>query len=101
MDNKKWLKRKYPKTFNEVNDFLDEKELENFKKNNYKLGIIVKPTWYVNLYPVGTMIMFKRSNPKDESFPMHYAVVKCEKGFTESGYHSINVWNDDFKEIKS
>jgi len=101
MENRKWLKRKYPQTFIEANEFLNDKELENFKRNKYQLGRIVKPTWHVNLYPVGTLIMFKRSNPiRDENYPLHHAIVKCEVGFTESGYHSINVWEQDFEVVR-
>ena len=101
MDNRKWLQRKYPKTFKEANEFLNDKELENFKKNKYKLGRIIKPTWYVNLYPAGTLIIFKRSNPvKDYNYPLHHAIAKCEIGFTESGYHSIDIFNESFEEIK-
>lgn len=102
MDNRKWLKRKYPKTFTEANEFLNDSELKYFKDNKYKLGRIVKPTIYVKEYPIGTLIMFKRSNPiNDYNYPMHHAIVKCEVDFTQSGYHSINIWESDFKEIQN
>jgi hypothetical protein len=102
MENKKWLKRKYPDSFTEIVEFLNDKELENFKRNKYKLGRLVKPVWYVNLYPTNTLIMFKRSNPiYDVNYPLHYAVVKCEDNLTESGYHSINLFEQDFEEIRS
>lgn len=102
MDNRKWLKRKYPKTFKEVNEFLNDAQLESFRKQKYNLGRIVMPTWYVELYPTGTMIMFKRANPvRDINYPMHHAIVKCEVGFTQSGYHSIDVFEEEFKEICS
>ncbi len=93
MDNRKWLKRKYPKSFKEVNEFLDDLHLEEFKKMNYKLGIITRPSWSIDLYPEGTMIMFKRSNPvTDMNYPMHHAIAKCRNDYTPSGYHSISVW---------
>ncbi len=102
MENRKWLKRKYPKSFVEVNEFLNDSELETFKKGKYKLGRTIKPVWQINLYPKGTLITFKRSNPiTNENYPMHHAVAKCDVGFTSSGYHSINVWNEEFEEVKS
>lgn len=100
MDNRKWLKRRYPETFVEVNDFLNDSELEKFRKLRYKLGRIIRPTWDVQLYPVGTLILFKRSNPiRDMNYPMHHAEVKCDTNFTTSGYHSIGIFEGYFKEI--
>lgn len=101
MDNRKWLKRKYPKSFEKVNEMLDDERLYDFKNNRYELGVLIKAVWCVEtFYPEGTMIMFKRSNPRDYNHPMHYAVCKCkEDGLTESGYQSLNIWEGDFKEI--
>ena len=101
MDDRKWLKRKYPAMFNELDEFLDDDRLAEFRKRKYKAGRLIRPVWYVNLYPVGTVIMFKRSNPvRDPNYPMHHAVVRCDVGFTESGYHLIDLFEQDFEEIR-
>lgn len=98
MDNRKWLKRKYPKIFNEVNEFLNDKELETFRKHNYKLGRLIENVSFFDLYPAGTLIAFKRSNPiTSYNYPMHHAIVKCDAKLTESGYLSIDVFDSQFK----
>lgn len=100
MDNRKWLKRKYPKTHKEVDSFLDDNELEDFKKNKYKLGRLKGDIIQVQKYKKGMLIMFKRTNPvTDFNYPLHHGVVKCQKGFTASGYHSLNLTEGDFVEI--
>jgi hypothetical protein len=100
MDNRKWLKRKYSDTFEKVNIFLDKTALIEFKKRKYKLGILTKDIIQVQKYKAGNLIMFKRSNPvNDENYPLHYAIIKCDKGFTQSGYHSFWINEDDFEEI--
>ncbi len=100
MDNRKWLKRKYPKTFDEVNKFLNEPQLSDFKKRKYKLGRLRNNVIQVQNYEAGQLIMFKRSNPiNDLNYPLHYGIVKCEVGFTESGYHSIELFEQNFIEI--
>lgn len=101
MENRKWLKRKYPKSFSKANKFLNDSELEAFKSKNYKLGILKRDICQVQKYPKGQLIMFKRSNPvNDYNYPIHNAVIKCDVGFTSSGYHSINIFDGDFKEVK-
>jgi hypothetical protein len=100
MNNRKWLQRKFPKTFNEVNDFLDDEQLSDFKKGKYKLGRLTSDVIYVQKYCKGTLLMFKRRNPvTDENYPLHHGVVKCKVGFTESGYHSIAITDENFVEI--
>lgn len=110
MENRKWLKRKYPKSFDKINKFLNDEQLEIFKKNKYRLGkIITNPNWNFYLYPPGTLIMFKRSNPiNDYNYPMCHAIAKCKTKITPtghhpivtpSGYHSIHVFPSYFKEI--
>lgn len=38
MDSIKWLQRKYPNSFKELNEYFDRIELENFKKSTMKIG---------------------------------------------------------------
>lgn len=100
MENRKWLKRKYPKTFKEVNQFLDDSQLDEFKKRKFKLGRLTNDIIQVQKYKKGNLILFKRTNPiNDFMYPTHYGVIKCEVGFTTSGYHSIGILDEDFKEL--
>jgi hypothetical protein len=100
MENRKWLKRKYPDTYKEVNSFLDDKHLAEFKKRKYKLGRLVSDVISVQKYPKGRLIMFKRSNPiNNHNYPLHHVIIKCQKGFTESGYHNINICDNEFIEV--
>jgi len=100
MENRKWLKRKYPKTFKKVDTFLNDGMLIEFKKFNYKLGVLTNDIIQCQTYKKGRLIMFKRTNPvNDQNYPVHHGVIKCQKGYTASGYHSIPVLNQDFKEI--
>jgi hypothetical protein len=105
MDNRKWLKRKYPKSFDLLNDLMDDERLYGFKNNRFKLGKLVKDKQVDSStkYPKGTIIWFKRSNPvKDFNHPQHYAICKCNDGaedITESGYHSFDIYEKEFKEI--
>lgn len=100
MDDRKWLRRKYPEVFDEVNSFLDDHQLSEFKKRKYNLGRLVSDMLDMEDYSAGTMIMFKRSNPvRDYNYPMHYAVIKCSDGITASGYLSMSIYERDFKEI--
>ena len=100
MENRKWLKRKYPDTFNEVNEFMDDNILMEFKRYKYKLGRLKNDIHYVQKYPKDSLVIFKRRNPvTDESYPLIYTVIKCQNGFTESGYHSIETTENDIVEI--
>jgi hypothetical protein len=102
MENRKWLKRKYPKSFNDVNEFLNDKQLEEFKKGKYSLARLIKPAWSAsNLYEKGTLIMLKRSNPiRDYNYPLHYALAKCSEDLTLSGYQSLGVWDEVIEIIR-
>lgn len=103
MEARKWLKRKYPKTFDEVSEFLNDVQLSEFKVRKYKLGRLIRDvsTMSDTNYGKGTILMFKRSNPVwSYNYPMHHGIVKCDIGFTHSGYHSISIWDGDFIEIK-
>ena len=100
MDNRKWLKRKYPKSFNRVNSFLNDEQLQNFRNGKYKLGETTKELKEEETYSVGTLSIFKRSNPINSyNYPMHPIIVKCRDGLTISGYHSFWVTPDKCKEI--
>jgi hypothetical protein len=102
MENLKWLKRKYPDSFEELKDCFDRLELDNFKKAKLKIGRLTKDVIHCQNYKKGTLIQFRRSNPVNNyNYPHVYCVVKCQLGFTESGYHSFNILTKDFVEIKS
>jgi len=99
MENKKWLKRKYSNTYEELINFFDDKFLQEFRNSKYKMGKLVEN---VGDYSKGSLVAFKRSNPiNDYNYPIHHGIVKCSKGYTTSGYHSISIFEKDFKEIKS
>lgn len=103
MESKKWLKRKYPNTFEELNEYFDRHELENFKKSTMKIGRLTKDLINGNKYKKGTIIQFKRRNPINDSYnyPWVYAILKCKVGYTESGYHSFDITQNDFIEINN
>ena len=102
MNSLKWLKRKYPKSFDELNDYFDRHELEEFKKSTMLIGRLTKDVFWGQKYKKGSIIQFRRSNPvNDYNHPFVYAVFKCQVGYTESGYHSFNITEADFIEIMS
>ena len=103
MENRKWLQRKYPKTFDEVNKFLNDEQLQEFKRRKYKLG---KLTIHINqdeIYEIGRLCMFKRSNPiNDYNYPLHPVIVKCnDENHTTSGYVSFWVSPSYVEEVQS
>lgn len=101
MDNRKWLQRKYPKTFDDVNEFLNDEQLITFKFGKYKLGKLTENINEVNHYKKGCLCMFTRANPiRNYNYPLHPIIVKCEKPFTASGYHSFWVSPHQVEEIK-
>lgn len=100
MESIKWLQRKYPNSFEDLNKYFDWFELENFKKSRMKLGRLTKDVVNVRKYKKGEIVQFRRSNPiNDYNHPCTEIVLKCPVGFTESGYHSFNVDDDCFIEI--
>ena len=101
MENRKWLKRKYPKSFDKANDFLNDKWLKNFKDKKYKLGKLLEDINEGEVYKKGELCMFKRTNPiNDYNYPLHTIIVKCTEGLTASGYHSFWIFPDKIEEIK-
>jgi hypothetical protein len=98
MDNRKWLKRKYPESFDQVNSFLNDYYLSIFKSQKFKLGELKNDIQLYD-YKKGDICMFKKSNPvNDYNHPYSYVIVKCGS-FTASGYHSFNIGRNDCKEI--
>ena len=53
MENRKWLQRKYPKTFHEVNKFLNDEQLQYFKERKYKLGKLTENINQEEIYGKG------------------------------------------------
>jgi hypothetical protein len=102
MNPEKWLKRKYPNSFKEIRQFLDDKQLIEFKKSKMKIGRLTNDIIKCQKYFNGSLIIFRKSNPINSyNYPMHYGIIKCQKGYTESGYHSIHIFDCDFIEIIS
>lgn len=102
MESIKWLKRKYPNSFEDLNNYFDRFELENFKKSRMKLGRLTKDVSCGRKYKKGEIVQFRRSNPiNDYNHPWVEIVLKCPVGFTESGYHSFLVSEDCFTEINN
>jgi hypothetical protein len=102
MNSLKWLQRKYPNSFEELNEYFDRHEIENFKKSTMKIGRLTKDVIWCQKYKKGSIIQFKRSNPVNGyNHPFVYAILKCQVGYTESGYHSFNITENDFVEVVS
>jgi len=100
MDNSKWLKRKYPDSFEELNEYFDSGALKHFKKSTLKIGRLTSDIFHGQEYKKGSILTFRRSNPvNDYNHPLIYAILKCQAGYTASGYHSLNVTEKDFIEI--
>lgn len=104
MENKKWLKRKYPESFDELNEFLNDSKLNGLKKYKYLIGRLVEDikTPCGESYKIGKLVMFKRSNPvNDYNYPDIHAVIKCNSdSVTKSGYHSLTIHEHHIEEIK-
>jgi hypothetical protein len=102
MDDTKWLKRRYPETFEEAYSFMKGFPISEFRSRKLKLGRLSEDvtTMGGQSYKEGDLIMFKRSNPiTDFNYPLHYGTVKCKPGVTESGYHSFRIVEREFNEI--
>ena len=99
MNDKKWLERKYPESFKELNEYFDRQELRHFKKSTNKIGRLTKDIIQVQKYKKGSIIQFRNFGIMDEMYPATHCIVKCQIGFTESGYHSFNIHKSDFVEI--
>ena len=102
MENRKWLQRKYPKTFNEVNKFLNDEQLQSFKELKYKIGRLTEDINQEEIYSKGKLCMFKRTNPiNDYNYPLHPIIVKCNDNLTVSGYNSFWVSPRQVEEVLS
>lgn len=104
MNNWKWLKRKYPKSYYKICYHFSDESLKMFRERNMKLGELMVDVTYGTKYCKGTVIQFKRRNPiRDYNYPLCYVVVKCkEEGYTSSGYHAFEIVEEgNFKELKS
>jgi hypothetical protein len=100
MENRKWLQRKYPKIFDEVNEFLNDEQLQQFKKGKYKLGKLTEDINQEEIYGKGKLCIFKRSNPiNDYNYPLHPIIVKCNEKLTVSGYNSFWVSPNQVEEV--
>lgn len=99
MNDRKWLKRKYSKIITEANLFFNDKELAEFKKSSKKLGRLTKDIIKVQKYRKGSLVEFLRYSVEEYNYPKIYCVIKCQKNFTESGYHSFLIDESDLEEI--
>lgn len=103
MNNRKWLKRKYPKSFNIINEMLNDEQLQKFRAGKYKAGIFTECIAKGDLYTEGKLCMFKRANPIDfDIYPLITVTVKCcTENFTPSGYHTFYVTPYKVEELLS
>ena len=106
MNSDKWLKRKYPKSYDKVREFLDDAELEEFRRYKRKFGIINNDILNCQMYPKGSLFIYNHQKDCDEEGWTgefrYYCIFKCQKGYTQSGYHSFLVWGKlNFEEIKN
>lgn len=101
MNTENWLKRKYPISFTEIRSFFDDSMLEEFKRRKYRIGRLNEDIIRCQRYHKDSLIVFKRSNPATSyNKQIHYGIAKCQKGYTDSGYHSFDIYESDFTEIK-
>ncbi len=114
----RWLQRKYPESYQEIKKFLDgysESTFDReFKQEKRKIGRLNKDISYVGKYKKGALVVWNSykvhdsdcensdSENDDGVWTGEYDIrcdVKCKKGFTESGYHTINVIRADIDEV--
>ena len=104
MELHKWLKRKYPKSYdNIISIFNDDYYLKELKERKYNIGILSEDIDFVETYLNGSMFMFKRQKEydcEDHSYYYdsdskwtgefeYYCIFKCiNPNLTSSGYHS-------------
>lgn len=100
MDNRKWIKRKYPKSFSIINEMLDDEHVYIFKNKRYSFGKLVNSITVNTLYfAKGTFIIFKKINRHNP--PLYNIILKLKvKDSEENSYCSIESNGDVFKEIK-
>ena len=101
MDNWKWLKRKYPSSFEELREYFNSEQLQEFKVRKRKIGRLNNDYFNVVKYEKNTIIQFKRTNPMDYNYPAIYCVAKCGPELTASSYHGFDLYSQDLTEIKS
>ena len=102
MENRKWLKRKYPNSYDELDKYFNDDQLCDFKRSRRKIGRLKNAIFNMDgsMYDIGTLIQFKRSNPiRDYNYPDVYCIAKCDPGYTASGYHSFTIHDKDFIEL--
>ena len=97
MDNIKWLKRKYPESYEEIFPFIDYYDLKKLKVG--RLLQDISPVHCDEVYSKSTLILFRRSNPLDYNHPVFYIVAKCDPGVTYSGFHSFLECSSYVEEI--
>lgn len=100
-----WLQRKYPDSYKEILNFLDVKELLNLKQDKRKIGRLNTDIIYCQKYPKGSLISFKRYKIHEDGiwngeFSIH-CIIRCQEGYTESGFHSISINPSEFNEVLS
>ena len=98
MDNQKWLKRKYPKSYKYIKDILNDERIRALKYDNFRLGIMTVADFG---YEKGTYIIFLKANPINSyNYPFHYCVTKCKKdGVTASGWQGFGLIMTSFDEL--
>ena len=99
MENIKWAKRKYPKTYKKIIPFIDYEK----KIKKYKVGRLLEDLNNSEFYKKGTIFLYRKTNPiNDYNYPDIYTIFKCiDSKITFSGFHSFLVYPLNFEEITS
>jgi len=105
MENNKWLKRKFPNSFERIKNFLDDNQFQQFKNYKFRIGILKEDLMNCQNYPKDSIFLYKMNkvyykNRWTGDYDM-YLVFKCQKGYTASGYHGFICSGVKYEEVLS
>ena len=105
MDSLKWLKRKFPDSHEEILESFNKTHIDAAKQYRRRFGRLTKDVRRGKMYKAGTLCVWYRIKETDDDgiwtgdFEL-YCIVKCEPGYTFSGFHSFMPFCE-IEEIKS
>ena len=105
MTDIKWLKRKYPKHWEEIIASLNQEMMYRIRKGEYRTYKLGRFTDVVNTlggetYEKGRLVWYKPRKTTDIDYPLIHVITKARTpNVTFSGYHSFNVYRDSLMEL--
>lgn len=91
MNTLKWLKRKYPVSYEELLPFT--KEFDDPYRRKMHVGRLTADIYNEELYKAGTIVLFTERSPLDENYPGKIILARCvDPDLTVSGFHSFHYY---------